>query len=153
MAELHDLSPTPGSRRNRKRVGRGPGSGTGKRAGRGQDGQNSRSGGGVRAGFEGGQMPLHRRIPKRGFTPINRVEYEVVNLRDLNRFEGNEVTPDLMRASGLVRSKRKPVKVLGMGDLERKGMSVQAHAFSGSARSKIEAAGGKASLITDKNES
>ena len=97
MAELHDLSPTSGSHRNRKRVGRGPGSGWGKTAGRGENGQNSRSGGGVRPSFEGGQMPLARRIPKRGFTNIHRVEYQVVNVRDLDRFDG-DVTVDGLKA-------------------------------------------------------
>ncbi len=142
MAELHDLSPTPGSHRDRKRLGRGPGSGTGKTSGRGEKGQKSRSGGSIAPGFEGGQMPLHRRIPKRGFHSRNRVEYQVVNVGDLGALEG-EVTPETLRAAGLIRSLRKPVKVLGNGDLEVK-LQVTAHAFSESARKKIESAGGQA---------
>ncbi len=146
MAELHDLSPVPGSRRDRKRKGRGPGSGNGKTAGRGENGQNSRSGGGVRPGFEGGQMPLQRRIPKRGFHNKFRVEYQVVNVRDLNRLDVDEVTPEVMRAKGLVSSARLPVKILGSGEVE-KAFNVTAHRFSGTARSKIEAAGGSVSLV------
>ena len=142
MAELHDLSPTPGSHRDRKRLGRGPGSGTGKTSGRGEKGQKSRSGGSIAPGFEGGQMPLDRRIPKRGFHSRNRVEYQVVNVGDLGALEG-EVTPETLRAAGLIRSLRKPVKVLGNGDLEVK-LQVTAHAFSESARKKIESAGGQA---------
>ena len=145
MAELHDLSPSPGSRQNRKRVGRGPGSGTGKTAGRGQKGQKSRSGGNIHPRFEGGQMPLIRRIPKRGFKSINRVEYQVVNVRDLDRVDG-EVSPESLKSAGLVRSLRKPVKILGVGDLTKK-LSVTAHAFSGSAQAKIEAAGGSVTLV------
>jgi large subunit ribosomal protein L15 len=145
MAELHDLSPTSGSRRDRKRVGRGPGSGTGKTAGRGENGQKSRSGGSVHPRFEGGQMPLVRRIPKRGFKSINRVEYQVVNVRDLEKVDG-EVSPDSLRSAGLIRSLRKPVKVLGQGGLEKK-LSVSAHAFSAGAQAKIEAAGGSVTVI------
>lgn len=145
MAELHDLSPTTGSNRNRKRVGRGPGSGSGKTAGRGQDGQKSRSGGNVHPRFEGGQMPLTRRIPKRGFKSINRVEYQVVNVRDLERMDG-EVSLTSLRSAGLIRSLRKPVKVLGEGELGKK-LTVSAHAFSASAQAKIEAAGGSVTVI------
>ena len=145
MAELHDLSPSGGSHRNRKRVGRGPGSGWGKTAGRGENGQNARSGGGVRPGFEGGQMPLARRIPKRGFTNINRVEYQVVNLRDLDRFDG-DVTVDGLKAAGLVSSMQKPVKILGQGEIG-KSLKVEAHAFTKSAQAKIEAAGGSVSIV------
>lgn len=145
MAELHDLSPTTGSNRNRKRVGRGPGSGSGKTAGRGQDGQKSRSGGNVHPRFEGGQMPLTRRIPKRGFKSINRVEYQVVNVRDLERMDG-EVSLGSLRSAGLIRSLRKPVKVLGEGELGKK-LTVSAHAFSASAQAKIEAAGGSVTVI------
>jgi large subunit ribosomal protein L15 len=144
MAELHDLSPGKGSHRDRKRVGRGPGSGLGKTAGRGQKGQKSRSGGSVPAGFEGGQMPLHRRIPKRGFRPRNRVEFQVVNLFQLEGFEG-DVTPESLVAAGLVRSTRRPVKILGEGEIAT-ALNVTAHAFSASARSKIEAAGGTATV-------
>jgi large subunit ribosomal protein L15 len=145
MAELHDLSPSGGSHRNRKRVGRGPGSGWGKTAGRGENGQNSRSGGGVRPGFEGGQMPLARRIPKRGFTNINRVEYQVVNVRDLDRFDG-DVTVEGLKAAGLTGSMRKPVKILGQGEIG-KSLKVEAHAFTKSAQAKIEAAGGSVSIV------
>lgn len=145
MAELHDLSPVPGSTKNRKRVGRGPGSGTGKTSGRGEKGQKARSGGSIPAGFEGGQMPLHRRIPKRGFTNINRVEYQVVNVGDLNGLEG-DVDGAALRAAGLVRSLRKPIKILGDGDLSV-AVNVTAHAFSNGARSKIEAAGGSATVL------
>jgi len=145
MAELHDLSPPLGSRRRRKRVGRGQGSGLGKTAGRGQDGQKSRSGGRIRRDFEGGQMPLMRRIPKRGFKNINRVEYQVVNVRDLGRCDG-DVSPDALKAVGLIASLRKPVKILGEGDME-KSLSVSAHRFSKSAREKIEAAGGSVTVI------
>ena len=146
MAELHDLSPVPGSTKKRKRVGRGPGSGKGTTAGRGQDGQGSRSGGGVRLGFEGGQMPLQRRIPKRGFTNINRVEYQVVNVRDLSRLDAGEVTPEILHERGLIGTLAQPVKILGMGEVEG-AYQISAHAFSGSAREKIEAAGGSATLI------
>lgn len=144
MAELHDLSPAGGSHRERKRLGRGPGSGTGKTSGKGEKGQKARSGGGIRRGFEGGQMPLHRRIPKRGFTNINRVEYQVVNVSELSRVEG-DVTPQSLRAAGLISSMRKPVKVLGKGDIDT-AKSVTVHAFSQSAKAKIEAAGGSISV-------
>lgn len=137
--KLNELSPAAGSRKPKKRVGRGPGSGTGKTAGRGHKGQKSRSGYSRRAGFEGGQMPLIRRVPKRGFTNIFRTEYAVVNVVDLGKFEG-VVTPDLLVEHGLVRGGR-PVKILGGGDLA-KALTVKAHRFSGSARAKIEAAGG-----------
>lgn len=145
MAELHDLSRPDGAHRNRKRRGRGPGSGLGKTAGRGQKGQKARSGGSIHPMFEGGQMPLHRRIPKRGFTNINRVEYQIVNVRNLDRFEG-DVTVASLHEAGLIGSLRKPVKVLGEGELE-KALSVEAHAFSKGAQAKIEAAGGSVSLV------
>lgn len=145
MAELHDLSPASGSHRGRKRVGRGPGSGTGKTAGRGEKGQKARSGASIPAGFEGGQMPLHRRIPKRGFTNMNRVEYQVVNVGDLAGLAG-EVTPEVLRAAGRIGSLRKPVKVLGGGDLGS-ALQVKVHAFSSSARDKIQAAGGTATVL------
>lgn len=146
MTELHDLKPSPGSRRNRKRLGRGPGSGTGKTSGRGHKGQKARSGGTVRAGFEGGQMPLHRRIPKRGFTPLDRVEYQVVNLGALGIVEGDEVTPETLVRHGLIGSASAPLKILGDGEVER-AFTVRAHAFSGSAREKIEGAGGTVTVI------
>jgi large subunit ribosomal protein L15 len=145
MVELHQLRPSEGSRRDRKRVGRGPGSGNGKTAGRGQKGQKARSGGSVAPGFEGGQMPLHRRIPKRGFTNVFRTEYQVVNVRHLAEFEG-EVTPSTLRARGRIRSARLPVKILGDGDLEV-ALSVSAHAFSEAAKKKIEAAGGSVTIL------
>ena len=145
MAELHDLSPSGGSHRGRKRVGRGMGSGLGKTAGRGQKGQKSRSGGKVNPHFEGGQMPLQRRLPKRGFTNINRVEYQVVNLRDLEALDGS-VTVESLKASGLIGNLRHPVKILGTGELT-KALSVEAHAFSKSAKEKIEAAGGSVTVL------
>jgi large subunit ribosomal protein L15 len=138
---LHDLSPADGSKSKRKRVGRGPGSGLGKTAGRGEKGQKSRSGYSKRPGFEGGQMPLVRRLPKRGFTNIFRVEYAVINVGDLAEGStGSEVTPESLAADGLVR-RGKPLKVLGDGEIDR-AIQVKAHAFSASARAKIEAAGG-----------
>ena len=146
MAELHDLSPSPGSTRPRKRVGRGPGSGHGKTSTRGQKGQKARSGGSILPMFEGGQMPLHRRIPKRGFKNIDRVEYQVVNVRDLERFDAS-VSLASLKDAGLVRSTSKPVKILGVGEVA-KALSVSAHAFSGSARAKIEAAGGSVVVIS-----
>ena len=145
MAELHDLSPPAGSRRKSKRAGRGQGSGLGKTAGRGQDGQKSRSGGRIRRDFEGGQMPLMRRIPKRGFKNINRVEYQVVNVRVLGRCDC-DVGPDELKAAGLITSLRKPVKILGEGDME-KSLAVSAHRFSTSAQEKIEAAGGSVTVM------
>ena len=143
--KLHELSPAKGSKHARKRLGRGPGSGTGKTAGRGEKGQKSRSGHTHRPGFEGGQMPLVRRVPKRGFTNIWRTEYTVVNLSQFEKLEvtatgGDEVTPDLLVARGLARRGR-PVKVLGVGEVGR-AYKVKAHRFSKSARAKIEAAGG-----------
>lgn len=146
MPELHDLSPNPGSHRDRKRVGRGPGSGTGKTSGRGHKGQGSRSGGGVRRGFEGGQMPLQRRIPKRGFKNIHRVAYQVVNVRDLNRIDAGEVTPEILKQSGLIGTLNQPVKILGTGEIEG-AYQVSAHRFSGSAREKIERAGGTVTVL------
>jgi large subunit ribosomal protein L15 len=139
--KLHDLSPAKGSTQSRKRVGRGPGSGLGKTAGRGHKGQGSRAGSRMVPGFEGGQMPLIRRVPKRGFNnAIFRVEYAVVNLDQLADL-GGEVTPELLREKGIVRG-RKPVKVLGDGEV-KKAIRVVAHKFSKSARAKIEAAGGR----------
>jgi large subunit ribosomal protein L15 len=146
MTELHDLRPPAGSRKSRKRVGRGPGSGTGKTSGRGHKGQKARSGGKIRAGFEGGQMPLQRRIPKGGFTPLNRVEYQVVNVRALEEMAETEITPQVLEARGLVGSAKEPVKILGTGDLTR-SLQVSAHAFSTSAKEKIEGAGGSVTRI------
>ena len=138
--KLHELSPAKGSKHSRKRVGRGPGSGLGKTAGKGEKGQRSRSGYSRRPGFEGGQMPLLRRVPKRGFTNNFKVEYAVVNVSDLVDFEG-AITPDALLERGLVR-RGQPVKILGNGELS-KAVTVSAHKFSGSARAKIEAAGGR----------
>ena len=137
--KLHELAPAKGSTQKRKRVGRGPGSGLGKTAGRGHKGQKSRSGYSGNLGFEGGQMPLIRRVPKRGFNNIFRTEYEVVNVAQLASLEG-EVTPQVLAELGLVR-KGKLVKVLGDGEITR-AIAVVAHKFSKSARTKIEAAGG-----------
>lgn len=146
--ELHDLHPAPGATRQRKRVGRGPGSGNGKTAGRGHKGQKSRSGYSRRYGFEGGQMPLVRRIPKRGFTNIFRVEFQVVNFRDLERVfsEGDTVSPESLIEKGLARGGKRPIKVLADGDLSKK-LIVQAHKFSGSARAGIEKAGGSCEVV------
>ena len=141
MVELHNLKPAPGSRKNRKRLGRGPGSGTGKTSGKGQKGQKARAGASVPAGFEGGQMPLQRRIPKFGFKQIGRVEYQVVNVGALNDVDGAELTPEILKQGGLIRSVKEPLKILGDGEIGR-AVRVSAHAFSGSARRKIEAAGG-----------
>ena len=138
--KLHELSPAKGSKHSRKRVGRGPGSGLGKTSGRGEKGQKSRTGYSSRPGFEGGQMPLVRRVPKRGFTNIWKTEYSVVNLSQLADFEG-DVTPEALRERGLVRSGKK-VKVLGDGEIG-KPLRVVANKFSKSAREKIEAAGGR----------
>ena len=147
--ELYNLHPAPGATRNRKRIGRGPGSGNGKTAGKGHKGQKSRSGYSRRYGFEGGQMPLVRRIPKRGFTNIFRVEFQVVNLRDLERVfaEGDTVSPETLVAKGLVKKPKSPIKVLGDGDLQKK-LEVQAHKFSASARNGIEKAGGSCQVVT-----
>lgn len=150
MLELHDLRPGATPRPKRKRVGRGPGSGSGKTSGRGQKGQKSRSGPGIRVGFEGGQMPLSRRIPKRGFKRRGRVEYQVVNVRDLSRVDG-PVTPESLKAAGLIATLRRPVKVLGEGEVEG-APRVAAHRFSASARSKIEAAGGAAETLSGGHE-
>jgi large subunit ribosomal protein L15 len=146
MAELHDLKPSPGSHRNRKRIGRGQGSGHGGTSTKGHKGLKARSGGKVHPRREGGQTPLIRRIPKRGFTNLSRIEYQVVNVRDLERVDG-DVSPESLKAAGLIGTLRMPVKVLGQGDLTKK-LSVSAHAFSGSAKSKIEAAGGSVSVIS-----
>jgi large subunit ribosomal protein L15 len=141
------LKPAAGSRKNRKRVGRGPGSGSGKTAGRGENGQKSRSGYSAKRGFEGGQMPLHRRIPKRGFTNIFRIEFRTVNVDRLNDLPaGSTVTPESLQAAGLIRKGRGPVKVLGNGEV-KVALSVKVHKFTGAAAKKIEAAGGSAEVI------
>ena len=145
--KLHELRAVPGATRAPKRKGRGTASGQGTTAGRGMNGQKSRSGGGVRLGFEGGQMPLYRRIPKRGFTNIWATEYTVLNVEDLNRFEaGTVVATELLKEVGLVKQVKDGVKILGNGTLE-KNLTVQVEKFSKSAIEKIEAAGGKAEVI------
>lgn len=145
--KLHELKPSEGSRKVRNRVGRGIGSGNGKTSGKGHTGQNARSGGGVRPGFEGGQMPLFQRLPKRGFTNINRKDYAVINLDRLNSFdEGTEVTPELLLETGAISKLKAGVKILGNGKLEKK-LTVKANKFSASAKEAIEAAGGTAEVI------
>ncbi|WP_112179312.1 MULTISPECIES: 50S ribosomal protein L15 [Paraliobacillus] len=144
--KLHELKPAQ-ARKERNRVGRGMSSGNGKTSGRGHKGQKARSGGGVRLGFEGGQMPLFQRLPKRGFTNIHRTEYAIVNLETLNRFEeGTEVTPELLLETGTVSKLKAGIKVLGNGKMEKK-LIVKAHKFSTSAKEAIEAAGGKTEVI------
>lgn len=145
--KLHELQPAPGARKEATRKGRGIGSGLGKTAGRGHKGQKARSGGGVRRGFEGGQMPLYRRIPKRGFTNIFKKEIITVNLRDLDRFEaGTVVNPELLLQTGIIRKLGDGVKILGDGELT-KALTVQANYFSKSAEEKIAASGGKTEVI------
>ncbi len=144
---LHELRPAEGSKKSPKRIGRGTGSGWGKSAGKGQKGQNSRSGGGVRPGFEGGQMPLYRRLPKRGFTNIFAKEYTCINVDRLNIFEnGTEVTPELLVQTGMVKKVNDGIKILGNGNLE-KNLTVKANKISKAAAEKIEAAGGKVEVI------
>ncbi|HZK24633.1 MAG TPA: 50S ribosomal protein L15 [Oscillospiraceae bacterium] len=144
---LHELKSPQGARTAKKRVGRGIGSGHGKTATRGHKGQNSRSGGGVRPGFEGGQMPLQRAVPKRGFTSIFKKQYNELNVDRLNAFaDGTEVTPELLKQEGLIKSLKDGVRVLGNGELE-KALTVKAQGFSKTAAEKIEAAGGKVEVI------
>ena len=145
--KLHELSPAPGSVKKGFRVGRGAGSGNGKTAGKGHKGQNARSGGGVRPGFEGGQMPLQRRVPKRGFVNIFGTKYATINVEDLNKFEdGTVVTAEAIVKAGLLKKTLDGVKVLGRGEVTKK-LTVNVTAFSGTAKSKIEAAGGKAEVV------
>ncbi len=146
--KLHTIYATEGATKTRKRVGRGTGSGTGKTAGKGHKGQNARSGGGVRPGFEGGQLPLFRRLPKRGFSNAKfKTEYAVINLSDLNKFENDAViTPELLKEMGLVKNQLSGIKVLGNGTLEKK-VIVKAHKFSSAAKEEIEKLGGKAEVI------
>ena len=145
--KLHELSPAPNSRKAPKRFGRGIGSGVGKTSGKGQKGQNARSGGGVRPGFEGGQMPLSRRLPKRGFTNIFAKEYAIVNLSDLNKFEdGATVNADILIEAGIIKKRLDGLKVLGNGEINSK-ITVVANKVSKSAAAKIEAAGGKIEVI------
>jgi large subunit ribosomal protein L15 len=149
--DLSNLKPSERSKFSKKRVGRGHGSGNGTQAGRGHKGAQSRSGYSFKRGFEGGQMPLHRRVPKRGFHNLFRVEYAVVNLDSLaEQFDdGTVVTPELMREKGLVHGKRAPIKVLARGDVSKK-LTVQAHKFSGKAAEKLAAAGGAAEILEAK---
>ena len=146
--KLHELRPSEGAFKTSKRLGRGTGSGLGKTSGKGHKGQNARSGGGVRPGFEGGQLPLFRRLPKRGFSnAMFKVEYATINVSDLEKFEeGAVVTPELLKEMGILKKQLAGVKVLGNGELTKK-LTVKAHKFSGSAVEKIEAIGGKAEVI------
>jgi large subunit ribosomal protein L15 len=145
--ELNNLKPKKGARHAKKRIGRGPGSGHGKTAGRGEKGQKSRSGYSRMLGFEGGQMPLHRRVPKRGFTNIFKKDYAVVNLSDLEQFDnGANVDEAALRAAGLVKGQNEGIKILGDGELTKK-LTVHAAKFSASARKQIEAAGGSCQEI------
>ncbi|WBF52631.1 50S ribosomal protein L15 [Macrococcoides canis] len=145
--KLHEMKPVDGARKERNRVGRGMASGNGKTSGRGHKGQKARSGGGVRLGFEGGQLPLFRRLPKRGFTNINRKDYAIVNLDQLNRFEdGTEITPALLIETGVVSNEKSGIKVLGNGELSKK-LTVKAHKFSASAKEAIEGKGGTTEVI------
>jgi large subunit ribosomal protein L15 len=145
--KLHELRPAEGARKSPKRVGRGTGSGLGRNSGKGEKGQNSRTGGGVRPGFEGGQMPLYRRLPKRGFTNIFAKEYAVINLDRLNDFEdGTVVTPELLLEKRIINKVKDGVKILGNGELT-KNLTIKATKFSKSAAEKIEAAGGKVEVV------
>jgi len=145
--DLSNLKPALGSTKDRKRIGRGHGSGTGKTAGKGHKGQKARSGGSVKAGFEGGQMPMHRRLPKRGFTSLDKKVYALVNLRDLELFEaGSIVDVQALGKAGLVKKVEDGIKILGDGELT-KALTVKAHKFSKSALEKIAAAGGTAEVI------
>ena len=146
--KLHELKPNDGATKAKKRLGRGTASGTGKTSGKGHKGQNARSGGGVRPGFEGGQLPLFRRLPKRGFSnAMFKKEYAAINVSDLNKFEdGAVVTPELLKEMGLLKKQLAGVKVLGNGNLDKK-ITVKANAFSKSAIEKIETKGGKAEVI------
>ena len=145
--KLNELSPPQGSRRAPRRLGRGVGSGRGKTAGRGTKGYNSRSGGGVRPGYEGGQMPLHRRLPKRGFTNIFRKKIAVINVRDLNKFDkGSLVDEAALVAAGLVKGKQDGIKLLGHGEIKH-SLEVKVNQISKSAREKIETAGGKVEVL------
>ena len=147
--KLHELQPAAGSKKARTRVGRGLGSGLGKTSGRGQKGQNSRSGGGVRSGFEGGQMPLYRRLPKRGgFNNVFAKQYAEVNVEQLNRFEdGATVDPVALIEAGILKNVRDGIRILGNGTLETKNLTVIANGFTKSAEEKITAAGGKVEVI------
>jgi large subunit ribosomal protein L15 len=144
--KLSDLAPYPGSRKKRKRVGRGPGSGHGKTSCKGHKGQKSRSGGGVKPGFEGGQMPLQRRLPKRGFTNIFQKQYAIVNIGTLDKLSETDITPEVLLSEGLVKDAKDGIKILGQGEIS-KAITVKAHAFSASAKEKITKAQGNAEII------
>lgn len=145
--KLHELKPAEGSRKSRKRIGRGTGSGLGRNAGKGEKGQKARAGGGVRIGFEGGQMPLYRRVPKRGFTNIFAKQYSELNVERLNIFEdGTEITPELLLEKRMIRKSKDGLKILGNGELQKK-LTVKAVKFTKAAAQKIEAAGGKVEVI------
>ena len=145
--KLHEMKYNEGARHVTKRLGRGPGSGQGKTAGKGHKGQNARSGGGVAIGFEGGQTPLYKRIPKRGFTNVSHIEYAVVNLEQLNKFEnGVEVTPELLKQTGIVKKQLDGIKVLGNGKLDKK-LTVKCNKISASAKEAIEKAGGNVEVL------
>jgi large subunit ribosomal protein L15 len=147
IMKIHELSPAEGSRKKRKRVGRGPGSGHGKTSCRGHKGQKSRSGGGPRPGFEGGQMPLQRRLPKRGFNNMFRKDYNIINIKDLSRFEPNSsVDAESLRKAGLVKKERDGIKLLGNGEISHP-LVIQVHKVSKAAKEKIEASGGKIEFI------
>ena len=145
--KLHEISPSEGSKKKEFRVGRGHGSGNGKTSGKGQKGQKARSGGGVRPGFEGGQMPIYRRLPKRGFTNIFAKKYTSINVEDLNKFDnGTEITAEVLKENGVIKKINDGIVVLGRGDLNKK-VTIKAKRFSKSAEEKISAAGGKAEVI------
>jgi len=144
--KLDELQPAPGTKKKRKRLGNGPGSGLGKTAGKGHKGQRARSGSKIHPWFEGGQMPLQRRVPKRGFKNVNRIEYQVVNLVDLARLESAEIDLEALRKSGLARRKTMPVKLLGNGTIDR-AVKVSVHACSKTAKEMVEKAGGEVQLI------
>jgi len=144
--KISDLAPEPGSRKTRKRVGRGPGSGHGKTSCKGHKGQKARSGGGVKPGFEGGQMPLQRRLPKRGFTNIFQKKYSIINVGSLEKISESTITPEVLLQEGLIKNTKDMVKVLGNGEIT-KAVTVKAHAFSASAKEKIIKAKGTAEQI------
>ncbi len=147
MKSLENLHPAPGSNKDKKRLGRGPGSGVGGTSGKGHKGQKARKSGGIRPGFEGGQMPLYRRLPKRGFKNPSRIEYNPINLEALNGFDaGTTVTPELLAQGGLLRRPDQPVKLLGRGTLS-KALTIRVHKASGSAKAAVEKAGGKVEEI------
>ncbi len=147
MVKIHELKPSKGARSERKRVGRGPGSGHGQTSGRGDKGQKARAGGYVQPWFEGGQLPLHRRVPKRGFTNIFRKEYTIINLKDLSRFEaGASLAPGFFWEQGMIKHRDDLVKILGEGEISEP-LTISAHKFSRSAIQKIETAGGRAEVI------